>query len=862
MIVYPQRAGQGEAEVTMPANRFVRILIAFGLAGALSSIGTSPAAADSQPTDPTDPRTPVTAAIDGLPTVQHNGVAWAQKIVGNRVYVAGRFTRARPAGSAPGQNETTRNNILAYDLTTGALVTSFNPNLNGQALAIEAAPDGSRIYVGGDFTSVGGAARSRIAALDPQTGAMVSAFNARADSSVRAIAATADRVYIGGSFSSVNGVGRQRVAALNAGNGQIVTTFNPTVSGNNTSTPRVAALQLSPNGDRIVLGGNFVAVNGSDRPGYGLAMLNTSNGASLPFGANNVVRNAGKDSAILSLASDGTNVYGTGYIYGTGGNLEGAFSASWVTGNITWVEDCHGDSYGVYPGPTAVYVAGHPHYCLNLGGYNETQPPQRAVAFSRAATGVLTRDTRGYPSFTGQPAPSLLNFFPQMTTGSTSGQGQAAWAVTGSGDYVVWAGEFKQVNGVGQQGLVRMAMRSLAPNKQGPKASGSNFVPSASSPRAGEVRLSWTANYDYDNSDLTYAILRDEAAIPVGTVQGASTWWSRPTMTYNETGVPGGNHTYRIKVTDPFGNAQTSPGVSVTVAGGAPTNQPPTASFTLAVNGNTVEADGRASIDSDGSIVSYAWSWGDGETGTGSTASHEYDANGTYTVTLTVTDNRGATGSTTRSAVIGTNPVVARDTFTRTVQSGFGSADVGGTWQTNGAGFSVADGTGRVVVSTPGQGPWAQLPGAVGDRVDVVARVAVDRRPNTAALYFGTIGRRVGSSDYRLKLRIDSSGAIAASLVRMSGGETTLASSAITGTYVAGTAINSRLEVVGKSPTTLRAKVWLGTGEPSAWQLTASDSIAALQAPGAVGLHTYVSGSSSNQPWTFRIDDFEATPAQ
>lgn len=819
--------------------------------------GGRQAHADSFPADPTDPKTPPTAAIDRLPTVQHNGVAWAQKIVGNRVYVAGKFAKARPAGAAAGQDEVTRNNILAYDLTTGKLIDSFNPNLNGQALAIDASPDGSRIYVGGDFTKVGSATRSRIAALDPVTGELLSSFNARADSAVRAIAATPTTVYVGGSFSSVNGVGRARLAALRASDGQLITSFQPTISGNANSTPRVEALQLSPSNDRLVIGGNFVAVNGSDRPGYGLAMLNTSNGASLPFAANNVVRNAGKDSAILSLSSDGINVYGTGYIYGTGGNLEGAFSASWTTGNINWIEDCHGDSYGVYPGNAAVYVAGHPHYCLNLGGYGETQPPQRAVAFSKAATGVLTRDTRGYPSFTGHPAPSLLNFFPQMTTGSASGQGQAAWSVTGSGDYVVWAGEFKQVNGAGQQGLVRMAMRSIAPNQQGPKASGSNFTPSISSPQAGQVRLNWTANYDYDNSDLKYTIWRDNLETPVGILDGKSTWWSRPTLTFTDTNVPGGDHIYRVRATDPFGNSQTSPNVSVSVAGTS--NTPPTAAFTATVAGNTVQADGRASADPGGSIASYAWSWGDGHTSVGATASHSYDGAGTFTITLTVTDNVGATDTTAKSVTIGDSSVLAADTFARNIGSGFGQADTGGAWQTHGAGFSVTGGEGLVAASTAGQGPWAQLPGVSGDRIDLTARIAIDRRPDAAALYVGTIGRRVGNSDYRLKLRVDPVGTVTASLVRMSNGETTLASTRVPGTYTVGTSIHTRLQVVGTSPTSLRAKAWIsGTTEPSNWQLTASDSTASLQAAGAVGVHTYVSASTTNRPWTFRFDDLVA----
>lgn len=839
---------------------FAAVAIAVTLS--LSAPGGPAAYADSAPANPNDPKTPPTVATDALPTVQHNGVAWNQLVLGNTVYVVGKFTRVRPAGSSAGQNEVVRNNIVAYDLTTGALKTSFNPNLNAQAYAVAAAPDGSRLYVGGDFTSVGGTAKSRVAALDPTTGALIGGFAARTDGSVRALAATSSTVYIGGSFSSVNGTSRARLAAVRASDGLLLGGFKPTMTGNPNSSPRVNALQLSPTGDRLVVGGNFVTLNGSDRPGYGLGMVNATTGSSLALAANNVVRNAGKDSAILSLASDGTNFYGTGYIYGTGGNLEGSFSANWSNGAIKWVEDCHGDSYGVYPSSSAVYVAGHPHYCLNLGGYGETSPAQRAVAFSKATTGVLTKDTRGYPSFTGQPAPSLLNFFPQMTTGTASGQGQAAWAVAGSGKYVVYAGEFKQVNGAGQQGMVRLATSDVAPNKQGPKASGTNFTPSLSSPGAGQAKVNWTANYDYDNSDLTYTVLRDSLTTPVATITRASTWWSRPAMTFTDTGLSAGSHSYRVRVADPFGNSQTSPSVSITVAGGG--NASPVASFTSSVNGRTVSVNGSGSTDPDGSISSYAWSWGDGKTATGATASHTYTADGTYTIGLTVTDNRGAQNTTTHTVVIGTAPaVLASDTFSRTVGSGFGSAQVGGSWTTHGSGFSVNGSQGLVSLSTGGQGPWAQLAGVSSTSVDLTAGLVLDKRPNAGAAYAGTIGRRIGSNDYRLKVKVDSSGAVTLYAVRMSGGETALSTKVVSGlTYAPGSRLNTRLQVTGTSPTTIRGKVWLSTAaEPSTWQVSGTDSTAALQSSGAVGLHTYVSSSANNKPWVFRFDDFVVKPA-
>jgi len=837
------------------------VLLASATIAALC-VGSAPTAtADSAPADPNDPRTPVTVAIDRLPTAQHNGVAWNQVVVGNTVYVVGKFTAARPAGSAAGQNQTTRNNMLAYDLVTGELKTAFNPNLNAQALAVAASPDGSRIYVGGDFTTVGGTARSRIAALDPATGALISSFNARTDAQVKAIVATSTTVYVGGLFSSVNGVSRGRLAALRASDGGLITSFVPVVAGNSTSSPRVNALALSPAGDKLAVGGNFVTLNGSGNPGYGLGMVNPATGASLAFPANNVVRDAGKDSAILSLASDATNVYGTGYIYGTGGNLEGSFSASWATGAITWVEDCHGDSYGVYPSSTAVYVAGHPHYCLNLGGYPETSPPMRAVAFGKAATGTLTADTRGYPSFTGQPSPSLLNFFPQLTTGTVSGQGQAAWAVSGSGSYVVWAGEFTSVNGTAQQGMVRMATSDIAPNLQGPKASGSGFTPTLTSPASGQVRLSWTANYDYDNSTLTYTVLRDNVATPVATITQASTWWSRPAMTYTDTGLSAGSHSYRVKVADPFGNSQTSPSVSITIAGSG--NASPVPSFTTSISDRTVSVDGRASSDSDGTIASYAWTWGDGQSGTGSTANHTYAADGTYTITLTVTDDDGASASTTRSVTVGAAPaVLASDAFGRTVASGFGSADVGGAWTTHGSGFSVSGGQGLVTVSTSGQGPWAELAGVSSTGVELTSNIVMTKRVNSGATYVGMIGRRVGSSDYRLKMKIDPSGPVTVYAIRVSGGETTLASAATGITYAAGAVLKTRFLVTGTSPTVIRTRVWLSTStEPSTWQVSTTDNTAALQSPGSLGLFTYISSAATNGPWGFQFDDYVARPA-
>lgn len=90
-----------------------------------------------------------------------------------------------------------------------------------------------------------------------------------------------------------------------------------------------------------------------------------------------------------------------------------------------------------------------------------------------------------------------------------------------------------------------------------------------------------------------------------------------------------------------------------------PVNQPPTASFTASCAALTCSFNASASSDPDGSISSYAWSYGDGSTGTGVTSSRTYAVAGTYTVSLTVTDNLGATGSTTRTVAPTTAPPTA-----------------------------------------------------------------------------------------------------------------------------------------------------------------------------------------------------------
>ncbi|MCU1432903.1 MAG: hypothetical protein JWP95_2008 [Actinotalea sp.] len=527
--------------------------------GVVSGIGSA-----SADTAPVDPSVPTTVSVDPLPTAQINGVVWKQEIVGNTVYVGGNFTTARPAGSAPGTNEVNRSYLLAYNLTTGVLLP-FAPTLNGQVRDFAVSPDGSTLYVAGEFTVVNGQNRYRAAAFSVATGELT-AFRPTVNAKVSAISAFGDTVFLGGSMGVVNGVGRSRAAAVNAGDGLTTRAFAPAVADGG-----VLAMAIAPNGQSVVIGGSFTSVNGSNNPGFGLTRLDATTGATWPQGlpVNAEARNGGTSSAILSLESDGTKFYGAGYHFGPG-NVEGVFAADWATGSLAWIEDCHGDTYAAAPAGNAVYAASHKHYCGNNGSFPQTTPWtfHRGTAMTKVATRTATQDYLGYPDHRGKPSPTILNWFPEINAGTFTGQTQGPWTVTGNDSYVLFGGEFTQVSGVNQQGIVRFALPTIAPNDEGPRLTTAQFPLVATPDGAGSVRLNWRSNDDPDNETLTYRVYReDQPTTAIHTATMTTEFWQPQAMTYRAVGQPTGARRYRVVVTDPFNNSVTSPWASVSVTG-------------------------------------------------------------------------------------------------------------------------------------------------------------------------------------------------------------------------------------------------------------------------------------------------------
>jgi serine protease len=127
---------------------------------------------------------------------------------------------------------------------------------------------------------------------------------------------------------------------------------------------------------------------------------------------------------------------------------------------------------------------------------------------------------------------------------------------------------------------------------------------------------------------------------------GNTSTTQNPAHTY----AANGTYTVTLTVTDDGGATDTA-SQNVTVDDGTPTNQPPEASFTYLANLLAVTLT-DTSDDSDGNIVSWGWTFGDENSSTSQNPAHTYAANGTYTVTLTVTDDGGATGTSSQDVTV------------------------------------------------------------------------------------------------------------------------------------------------------------------------------------------------------------------
>ncbi len=114
-----------------------------------------------------------------------------------------------------------------------------------------------QLFVAGSFTTLGNQPRSRLAAIDIQTGTVTS-FAPDVNDSVDALCVHDSVLYIGGMFSEVNAQPRTRLAAFNTNTLELLP-WAPSVS----SLP-VRALAMD--GGDLLVGGDLGTVDGESRP--------------------------------------------------------------------------------------------------------------------------------------------------------------------------------------------------------------------------------------------------------------------------------------------------------------------------------------------------------------------------------------------------------------------------------------------------------------------------------------------------------------------------------------------------------------------------------------------------------------------
>jgi hypothetical protein len=343
------------------------------------------------------------------PTAHTNGRVAAITKLGNVIYVGGTFTSVTTRGGTV----VARPYLAAIDATTGDLVTGFSPNPNAQVRAL--ANDGTKVFAAGDFTSIGGAARTKLAAVNASTGAADANFIAHpagGGDTIYALMSSTLHVFVGGSFSQMADRGGPhslpRFAMLSASTGN-VTSWRPAV--NNT----VYAISFSSSRSRVFLGGKFTTAGGASH--VGLASIVASTGAIDPnFKANSVY-------TVISLAVSPNRLYAG--IGGSSGGRCAGFDAT-VGARAFWIIT-NGNVQATSYQNGILYCGGH---FAGVGAFGGLQRAKQGAV--NTTTGAVTDYA---PTFD-----SPLGIFAQGFNGTK----------------LLTGGDFTTVSGVSQQGYAQV----------------------------------------------------------------------------------------------------------------------------------------------------------------------------------------------------------------------------------------------------------------------------------------------------------------------------------------------------------------------------------------------------------------------
>lgn len=618
--------------------------------------------------------------------------------VGNVMFVGGNFRYVQRDSAGAGRVE--QSYLAAFNATTGEYIPGFTPTFNEQVRALKALPNGM-LAVGGDFTQANGGAVQGLVALDVTSGSTVPSWGVTIENGVtpgvvrvESIDVDGDYLYLGGSFTHLSRAdGGGKLYSRNAGRVSVASgdpnRWNPEFNGT------VLDVATSEDGSRAYFSG-FFGASRQQTAFRAAAVLTDGDGTLDPTPWSPTWSSSNKNYQ-RTIDQVGDRVW-------VGGSEHALFDFSTSTydklgGSVTK----RGGDFQAMDGEGGLLYAGC--HCNNW-------VYQDAYTWSNVGTGWTQADAIGW---FGLWDTATGDYVPEFTPEFSLRRGSGIWAIEIADDGTVWAGGdvtsgLTTSGGRWLGGFGRWAPRdttapsapsSLRASSQTPSTvtlawnaatggvSGYQIVRddrvisatsggrSATVPKGGENRFfvravdaagnvsaSNTVFAPGDSNPAPTAVI-DYEAIGLATAFDASgstddgtldryTWdfgdgTSATGMTAEHTYAADGTYTVTLTVTDDQGATGTAT-QEVTVA--ATPNEEPVAEFTTSVVELAVSVDGSGSSDADGQIVSYEWDFGDGGSATGVSVEHAYAADGTYRVTLTVTDDQGATGTSTQDVSV------------------------------------------------------------------------------------------------------------------------------------------------------------------------------------------------------------------
>lgn len=503
-----------------------------------------------------------------------NGAVREVLIIGDTVYAGGDFTQVRGPGGTPVVD---RARLAAWDIRTGALRTGFSADANGRVLSL--ATDGTKLFVGGDFTTIKGVSKTRLAAIDPATGNVVTAWAASATSNVYSLHVAGDRLFVAGSFGTLAGAARNRVGAVSTANGALDPNFNPNANAT------ILDITASPDGSTVYLAGDFTTVGGLSRP-Y-LAAVSSTSGVPTATTFQYPFAGATHSMTGIDVSDSGDQVFGS---LGGGENRVQAWNAR--TGQVQWFYTVTGDTQAVR------YYNGNVYFGFHEGALDDLTV---RLLVADASTGRLENFRPTINSFWG------------------------VWSIDVSDLGLAVGGEFTSVNGIATQGVAIMPpgpadlIRPTAPG-----------TPTVTGTTGSTVSLTWTPGID-ETSVYGYRVLRN--GVPIAYVT---------TTSFTDTGLPGDtDQTYRVQTVDGVGNLS-DPSGAVTARTGLVV-LPAGSTWRYLDNGTNQGTAWRASAFDDSTWQSSAAEFGYGDGDEATAIGYGPDANAKYITsyfrrTFTVTD--------------------------------------------------------------------------------------------------------------------------------------------------------------------------------------------------------------------------------